>query len=342
MVQDNRRVSLEVDLLSHSCVSGSLLHGGQGSRRQRLTSEGSEAASGAGESSSYSKVPMAGLPLVGAMMGLCLGGPVGVLAGAKLGGVAAVGGSILGYTGACVIKEQRELRTYIDDHYKREPDLYVLSPKEETILNRRMSIRTPPEGSRHLPGQRTGSLYKRGPGGYRRPSASGSGSCSSLPASPSVRRRGQSVRQAQTSQLKRRPTPRPSSRLGDTKPVPPHLVSRGQYRRLGDLTPDEQRSVLALIYNQGQLEERPFAVTSTSCGLGDDCDQQVIITRGVTITPDLHCELEAAAGASGRVATSSALERRRMRANRVKARTSSLPDVLEEDCISVKSLTAET
>ena len=340
MVRDNLRVSLEVDLLSDSCVSGSLLHGGQSSRRTRLTSEGSESASGAGESSSYSKVPMAGLPLVGAMMGLCLGGPVGVLAGAKLGGVAAVGGSILGYTGACVIKEQRELRTYIDDHYKREPDLYVLSPKEETILNRRMSIRTPPEGSRHLPGQRTGSLYKRGPGGYRRPSASGSGSCSSLPASPSVRRRAQSVRQAQTSQLKRRPTPRPSSRLGDTKPLPPHLVSRGQYRRLGDLTPDEQRSVLALIYNQGQLEDRPFAVTTASSGLGEDCDQQVIITRGVTVTPDLHRELEA--GASGRVAATSAIERRRMRANRVKARTSSLPDVLEEDCISVKSLTAET
>ena len=48
---------------------------------------------------------MAGLPLVGAMFGLCLGGPVGLLAGAKLGGVAAVGGSILGYTGASVIKE---------------------------------------------------------------------------------------------------------------------------------------------------------------------------------------------------------------------------------------------
>ena len=274
---------------------------------------------------------MAGLPLVGAVMGLCLGGPVGVLAGAKLGGVAAVGGSILGYTGACVIKEQRELRTYIDDHYKREPDLYVLSPKEETILSRRMSIRTPPEGSRHLPGQRTGSLYKRGPGGYRRPSASGSGSCSSLPASPSVRRRAQSVRQGPASQLKRRPTPRPSSRLEDTKP--PHLVPRGQYRRLGDLTPDEQRSVLALIYNQGgQLEDRPFAITSASCGLGEDCDQQVIITRGVTsVTPDLHGELEAGVR-----------ERRRMRANRVKARTSSLPDVLEEDCISVKSLTTET
>ena len=284
---------------------------------------------------------MAGLPLVGAMMGLCLGGPVGVLAGAKLGGVAAVGGSILGYTGACVIKEQRELRTYIDDHYKREPDLYVLSPKEETMLSRRMSIRTPPEGSRHLPGQRTGSLYKRGPGGYRRPSASGSGSCSSLSASPSVRRRGQSVRQAPASQLKRRPTPRPSSRLGDMKPLPPHLVSRGQYRRLGDLTPDEQRSVLALIYNQGQLEDKPFTVTSASCSLGGgDCDQQVVISRGVTLTPDTHGELEA--GASGRLTTTSTIERRRMRANRVKARTSSLPDVLEEDCISVKSLTAET
>ena len=43
-----------------------------------------------------SSVPMAGLPLAGAMMGLCLGGPVGVLAGVKLGGVAAVGGSLLG------------------------------------------------------------------------------------------------------------------------------------------------------------------------------------------------------------------------------------------------------
>ena len=78
---------------------------------------GSGGGSGGGAASS--SVPMAGLPLAGAMMGLCLGGPVGVLAGAKLGGVAALGGSILGYTGAMVIKEQRELRSYIDDHYKQ-------------------------------------------------------------------------------------------------------------------------------------------------------------------------------------------------------------------------------
>ena len=38
---------------------------------------------------------MAGLPLAGALFGLCLGGPVGLLAGAKVGGLAAVGGSIL-------------------------------------------------------------------------------------------------------------------------------------------------------------------------------------------------------------------------------------------------------
>ena len=102
---------------------------------------------------------MAGLPLVGAMFGLCLGGPVGVLAGAKLGGVAAVGGSILGYTGAMVIKEQRELRSYIDEHYKREPELYVLSPREENILSRRLSVRSPAEGgTRHLPGG-SGQFY---------------------------------------------------------------------------------------------------------------------------------------------------------------------------------------
>ena len=97
--------------------------------------------SGDSEAADYSSVPMAGLPLVGAVLGLCLGGPVGVLAGVKLGGVAAVGGSILGYTGASVIKEQRELRQYIDQHYKEEPELYVLSPREETVLSRRMSVR---------------------------------------------------------------------------------------------------------------------------------------------------------------------------------------------------------
>ena len=153
---------------------------------------------------------ISGLPLMGAMFGLCLGGPVGLLAGVKslsnvvsfpcnysclqvkLGGVAAVGGSILGYAGASVVREQRELRTYIDEHYVREPDLYVLSPKEEAELTRRLDrpvSAVGPEPSRHLPPSRPGS--RRGPGGYRRPSTV---SCSSAASSLAARRRADSFR----------------------------------------------------------------------------------------------------------------------------------------------------
>ncbi len=52
----------------------------------------------------YTNAPMAGLPMLGAIMGMCIGGPVGFLAGVKIGGLAAVGGSILGYTGASVVR----------------------------------------------------------------------------------------------------------------------------------------------------------------------------------------------------------------------------------------------
>ena len=153
---------------------------------------------------------ISGIPLMGAMFGLCLGGPVGLLAGVKnlsnvvllfcndsslqvkLGGVAAVGGSILGYAGASVVREQRELRTYIDEHYVREPDLYVLSPKEEAELTRRLERPVAPAepASRHLPPSRSGS--RRGPAGYRRPSTVSS--CSSAASSLAARRRAESFR----------------------------------------------------------------------------------------------------------------------------------------------------
>ena len=108
--------------------------------------EPSEPISSGSSQFSYSSVPMAGLPLAGAMFGLCLGGPVGLLAGVKLGGVAAVGGSILGYTGASVIKEQREIRNHIDDHYKNDPDLFVRTPRQEAAIHRRrLSEQTPRE-----------------------------------------------------------------------------------------------------------------------------------------------------------------------------------------------------
>ena len=35
-------------------------------------------------------------PMAGAVLGSCLGGPVGLLAGVKIGGLAAVGGGIFG------------------------------------------------------------------------------------------------------------------------------------------------------------------------------------------------------------------------------------------------------
>ena len=99
-----------------------------------------------GDDPNLSSLPMTGLPLAGALFGMCLGGPVGLLAGVKLGGVAAVGGSILGYTGASVIKEQKEMREHIDEYYTKEPDLYTLTPREEVLLTkRRQSERTPPQ-----------------------------------------------------------------------------------------------------------------------------------------------------------------------------------------------------
>ena len=86
---------------------------------------------------------MAGLPMIGALMGMCLGGPVGILAGVKIGGLAAVGGSILGYTGASVVSEQKELREYIDEHYEQQPELYVQTPMEEALAKRRSSRSLP-------------------------------------------------------------------------------------------------------------------------------------------------------------------------------------------------------
>ena len=35
-------------------------------------------------------------PVAGALLGTCLGGPVGLLAGVKIGGLAAIGGSVFG------------------------------------------------------------------------------------------------------------------------------------------------------------------------------------------------------------------------------------------------------
>ena len=51
--------------------------------------------------SSLAAIPMAGAVLVGT----CLGGPVGLLAGLKIGAFAGIGGSLLGYSTANLVEE---------------------------------------------------------------------------------------------------------------------------------------------------------------------------------------------------------------------------------------------
>ncbi|XP_043249044.1 syntaxin-17 [Colletes gigas] len=53
---------------------------------------------------------VAAYPLTGALIGTCIGGPIGLLAGLKVGGVAAIGCGILGFTGASLLKK-KELET---------------------------------------------------------------------------------------------------------------------------------------------------------------------------------------------------------------------------------------
>ena len=47
-------------------------------------------------------------PLTGALIGTCLGGPVGLLAGLKIGGLAALGGTVLGFASGRGLKKWQE------------------------------------------------------------------------------------------------------------------------------------------------------------------------------------------------------------------------------------------
>ena len=49
-------------------------------------------------------------PLTGALLGTCLAGPIGLLAGLKVGAAAAFGGTVLGFTGGRVLKSLHEKR----------------------------------------------------------------------------------------------------------------------------------------------------------------------------------------------------------------------------------------
>ncbi|XP_033340600.1 syntaxin 17 [Megalopta genalis] len=46
-------------------------------------------------------------PLAGALIGTCIGGPVGLVAGLKIGGLTAISCGLLGYTGATILKKKK-------------------------------------------------------------------------------------------------------------------------------------------------------------------------------------------------------------------------------------------
>ena len=275
------------------------------------------------ETNYSSSVPMAGLPLAGAMMGLCLGGPVGVLAGVKLGGVAAVGGSILGYTGGSVIKEQKDMRKHIDDHYKNEPKLYVLTPKEEVLLSRRRtSLRTHPSvdnigtsaghlpATRHTPGarRRTQSESPRHLPTLRQRKRHCYRSSRNLSISD---HRSHSSSPSYSPVLTRARLDIPS------ESPPPHLQQR-RFRRLGDLTLEEQRSVIALINSDRS----------------DRADHDYILTAHYprnSRSPRRRLPTIDVTGPRTNNVTLTADSRRKQFARQQNRRASSLPDVLEEE-----------
>lgn len=55
-------------------------------------------------------------PIAGAVLGGCIGGPIGLMAGFKLGGLAAIGCGVIGFTGGQFLKkkQQTEVKTEVD------------------------------------------------------------------------------------------------------------------------------------------------------------------------------------------------------------------------------------
>ena len=174
--------------------------------------------------------------MIGALMGMCIGGPIGMLAGVKIGGFSAVMGSILGYTGASVVKEHQDFREYIDGHYEQEPQLYVQSPRDDSLNKRRVS-RSLPE----VPGQRPigSAKYMVGPNGYRRPSLVRASSFSehknvnirmNMARAASVERGYRPDHSRLEGGHRKLPT-RPFTRMGSFENRDPHVPRRGPLLR---------------------------------------------------------------------------------------------------------------
>ncbi|XP_074844063.1 syntaxin-17 isoform X2 [Carettochelys insculpta] len=77
------------------------------------------------------KYKLAALPVAGALIGGVVGGPIGLLAGFKVAGIAAaLGGGVLGFTGGKLI--QRRKQKMIEQHSSTSPALPSQSDKKST------------------------------------------------------------------------------------------------------------------------------------------------------------------------------------------------------------------
>ena len=111
----------------------------------------------------------------------------------------------------------------------------------------------------------------------------------------------------------------------------PDITKSSSYRRLGDLTEDEQRSVLALICRNSAVDERQvctFVVNRDKHDIHADIEQNVTVTQAIV----------SQSNSSSIWTAKSTKEKRRYFSKRLRASTSSLPDVFEETgSFSVKS-----
>lgn len=84
------------------------------------------------------KLKTALYPITGALIGTCIGGPVGLLAGLKIGSLAAIGGTVLGFAGGKGLKEWQEkaVNNSVDNLTKSQStpnDLRKVASEMETL-----------------------------------------------------------------------------------------------------------------------------------------------------------------------------------------------------------------
>jgi hypothetical protein len=79
-------------------------------------------------------------PVAGALLGTCLGGPVGLLAGVKIGGLAAIGGSVFGNLNYFTIFQGREVEFHeIEIQFFHEIEFLIMRSNFNLFMRSKLS-----------------------------------------------------------------------------------------------------------------------------------------------------------------------------------------------------------